>query len=176
MKIYIISDTHFYHTNIIKYCGRPFRSCSEMNEKMISKWNGTVTSKDLVIHLGDFTVYGKSDKVAEICSRLKGKKILVRGNHDRKSLHWYLTHGFDFVCDEFVIGYILFTHRPVKIREFLLMPFKLNVHGHLHEKDSPHKELYENVCVEKTNYYPVNLDCILGKHELKLKRKNQQGD
>ena len=176
MNIYIISDTHFYHTNIIDYCGRPFNHCSEMNQKIINKWNGTVRPDDLVIHLGDFTVYGKSDKITELCRKLNGKKILVRGNHDRKTIHWYLTHGFNFVCDSFTIGDIIFTHKPILKKDFLLMPYKLNIHGHIHQKEEIDKDIYKNVSVEKTNYYPINLDCILGEYGLKLKRKNKQGD
>lgn len=176
VRIYVVSDTHFYHSNIIGYCSRPFTYCSEMNEKMISKWNGTVRPEDIVIHCGDFTVYGKSDKVKEICDKLHGRKILVRGNHDRKSIHWYLTHGFEFVCDSFTIGRIIFTHRPMNKQDLILSRYDFNIHGHLHEKDSPNKDLYENVSVEKTNYYPVNLDTILGKHGLRLKRHNKQGD
>lgn len=96
----------------------------------------------------------------------------VTGN----SIHWYLHNGFDFVCDSFNIGDILFTHRPKPISDFMLMPYKLNIHGHLHEKNSLNDNLYENVSVERTNYYPINLDSIIGKHGLKLKRKNKQGD
>jgi calcineurin-like phosphoesterase family protein len=176
IHIYTIADTHFYHHNIIGYCHRPFKYCSEMNEKMISKWNGKVSRKDIVIHCGDFAFFRDAKKIKAICKRLNGRKILVRGNHDRQTINWYLNHGFDFVCDSFTIGRIIFTHRPMRKQDLILSPYDLNIHGHLHQKDSPHEELYENVCVERTNYYPVNLDRILGKHGLKLKRRNKQGD
>ena len=179
MNIYIVSDTHFYHNNIIKYCNRPFIDCNVMNEKMIVRWNSQVKHDDIVIHLGDFVVYGKSEKTLELCNRLNGKKILVRGNHDRRNIYWYLAHGFDFVCDYFVIGKIIFTHRPLyKTNKHILKYYDLNICGHIHQKEIPTKWKYKckNISVEQTDYYPIIIDKILGEFKLKLKRKNKQGD
>ena len=38
-RIWMISDCHFFHGNIIKYCNRPYSSISEMNEQLIINWN-----------------------------------------------------------------------------------------------------------------------------------------
>lgn len=176
MNIYVISDTHFYHYNIIKYCGRPFKTEKQMNSAMIKRWNSVVHGDDLVIHLGDVVLSNRTKFFASLIRRLNGRKVCVRGNHDRKSIHWYLTHGFDFVCDSFTIGQIIFTHRPIKKPEFLLMPYKLNIHGHIHQKKTFDKNIYKNISVEKTNYFPIKLDKILGEFGLKLKRKLKQGD
>ena len=54
MKIYIISDTHFNHENIIKYCNRPFKDINEMNDAIIDNWNRIVKKDEIVYHLGDF--------------------------------------------------------------------------------------------------------------------------
>lgn len=60
MKVFVISDTHFGHKNIIDYCNRPFKSIEEMDEALIKNWNETVSNDDVVIHLGDFGLGKKS--------------------------------------------------------------------------------------------------------------------
>ena len=80
-KVFFIGDPHFGHANIIRYDGRPFNSVAEMDEELIRRWNEVVGDNDIVIIVGDLTWYD-DEKTAEILKRLKGRKVLVKGNHD----------------------------------------------------------------------------------------------
>ena len=57
--IFVTSDTHFYHNNIIRYDNLPFDNPEEMNEKIIAEWNKRVQPCDEVYHLGDVFFCGK---------------------------------------------------------------------------------------------------------------------
>lgn len=52
-KVYLISDMHFGHPNIIKYENRPFSSVEEMDAAIMNNWNATVGKDDKVFILGD---------------------------------------------------------------------------------------------------------------------------
>lgn len=78
--LWFTSDTHFYHTNIIQYCNRPYSSVEEMNEALVTNWNEVVAPTDTVYHLGDFSLAARP--VELFTPRLNGTKILVPGNHD----------------------------------------------------------------------------------------------
>lgn len=162
MNVFVTADTHFLHDNIIAYCHRPFTP-ENMTAELVSRWNAVVGETDLVIHLGDFGfVRGGSEKLVEISASLNGRKVLIRGNHDSKSKTWYLEHGFEFVCDSFVLGDVLFTHWPAEID--LMKQYRLNVHGHTHDKSTDYlkpKKKYVCVSVEKTEYAPVLLEDVL---------------
>jgi len=54
LKTWFTADTHFGHSNIIKYTKRPFRTVDQMNEVLIRNWNSRIGKKDIVIFLGDF--------------------------------------------------------------------------------------------------------------------------
>lgn len=84
MKKWFISDTHFPHTNIIKYTGRPFETVEEMNRCLINHWNDYIGKDDQVFFLGDFGL-GDMDHLQSICSQLNGNKICIRGNHDKNA-------------------------------------------------------------------------------------------
>ena len=80
---YYISDLHFYHANMnTQMDQRGFASFEEMNEYMIEQWNQKVRKNDEVVILGDFSI-AKGEKTNELLQRLKGKKYLIVGNHDR---------------------------------------------------------------------------------------------
>lgn len=78
--IYITSDPHFNHANVIPYCNRPYSSVEEMNEALIANWNSVIKPEDTIYCLGDFSFHIRS--VEQFMPRLNGKKILISGNHD----------------------------------------------------------------------------------------------
>ena len=80
MTNFYISDTHFDHAKIITLAKRPFANVDEMNEEIVRRWNNVVTNDDYVYFLGDFA--WKFNRVGYWASRLKGRIIFIRGNHD----------------------------------------------------------------------------------------------
>ena len=83
--IWVTSDTHFNHANIIKYCNRPFSSVEEMNETIIANWNKVVSQGDTVYHLGDFALGDKS-LIPDFIRRLNGHISFIMGNHDNLNI------------------------------------------------------------------------------------------
>ncbi len=84
-KVFVSSDLHFGHANIIRYCGRPFKSASQMNTELVRRWNSRVSREDTVYFLGDFAM-GPSvdaDFIVAMLQSLNGKLFIVMGNHDQ---------------------------------------------------------------------------------------------
>lgn len=96
-KEFVTADTHFGHTNIIKYSNRPFKNAYDMTEELIRKWNNKVPAGAMVYHLGDFSMY-KPEMIHNILNRLNGKICLVKGNHD-KNIKKDLVSRFEWVKD-----------------------------------------------------------------------------
>lgn len=72
----VIGCTHFEDENMASLRG--FSSVEEMNSFMETIWNENVSEDDLVYVLGDFAV----KRPSYWQERLRGKKILILGNHD----------------------------------------------------------------------------------------------
>lgn len=162
---FIVSDTHFGHTNICKFARadgtplRPWDDVSEMDEDMVNRWNATVRPNDKVYHLGDVVI---NRKALPILSRLNGDKVLIKGNHDIFKIHEYLAYFRD-VRAYHVMDNMLLSHIPVhpgsKGR------FRANVHGHTHsnvvtDENGIPDPWYIPVAVEHTNYAPISFEVI----------------
>ena len=161
MKRWLIADTHFSHTNIIRYCNRPFNNVEEMNETLIKRWNSVVGKDDVVYHLGD--VAFKTGEIKDITDKLNGRKVLIMGNHDTKTPEYYLKNGFAWVSKKPIMiepGVILM-HEPIS-KEFIV-PNYLYFFGHVHDKMCELDKLNNCRCVsvERNNYYPLNFDAAL---------------
>ena len=160
--IWIVSDTHFGHNNILKFKDkdsnpiRPgFSSTEEMDEHMIECWNNVVKDGDIVYHLGDVFF----DNGHTVLSRLKGRKRLLLGNHDNgKSKHLQDNFQKVLLWRMFPEFGLLLTHVPVH-PDSLGVKAQKNVHGHLHQNLIA-DDRYINVSVECINYTPVNIETL----------------
>lgn len=165
-NIWVISDTHFGHRNIIKYCDRPYPGPTEMDWDIVEKWNSMVKPQDKIYHLGDVYMGCSNGYADNILSHLNGHKRLILGNHDDgrdKLLQRYFEKIS--VWRMFPEFGLLLTHVPV--HESALFrgatgnektPKKLlNVHGHIHNNPSPTSD-HRNVSVEQINYTPINIE------------------
>ena len=161
MNIYLTTDTHFSHTQLIEY-GRP-----KNFEERIKKWLLQIKKADILIHLWDVCI--GEDKINNNWFRfINCRRILVRGNHDRKSINRYMNNWRDFVCDRFDMKVwhkkICFTHKPV-VWDW---EFDYNIHWHFHDTQNRNQEdscnitwYHKLLALEYTDYKPVNLEKFL---------------
>lgn len=86
-KVFVTSDTHFGHANIIRYADRPFGSVQHMDADMIHRWNARVSEDDTVYFLGDLAMGRGVDAnyVLNVLSQLNGELKIILGNHDLPS-------------------------------------------------------------------------------------------
>jgi calcineurin-like phosphoesterase family protein len=87
MRTFFTSDSHFGHDNIIRHCKRPcrehpFQDGAQMDRALIDAWNSVVSPRDVVYHLGDFSLR-PAETVNGLLKKLHGIKHLIVGNHDR---------------------------------------------------------------------------------------------
>lgn len=167
-KIYITTDWHLGHFNIIEYCGRP----KDYETKIISGLS-VLTGDDILIHLGDVCFGDVHNWHVCAVSWLPCRKWLVLGNHDHKTSTWYLNNGWDFVCKSFIMDFegqrVGFSH-----------DFSDNTHdcnisisGHIHEKTiaevehGAHNPKRFVLSLERHGYRPHLLSNIIKLHNNK---------
>jgi len=171
-NIWLISDTHFFHSNILKFTddngelirGKLFDTVEQMNECMLDNWNSVVKPGDIVYHLGD-VMMGNKEEFKKYWKQLNGSKRLIVGNHDdikwmaqnelfTKILMWRMFTEFG----------LLLSHVPIHESGLRrgsptdeTAPMLLNIHGHIHQNPPPSAN-HRCVSVEQINYTPINLE------------------
>ena len=171
-KVFFVSDTHFGHRNILKYCNRPFSDVEEMNETLISNWNRVVGKDDFVFHLGDFSIGGAAEWTS-LLDRLNGRIFLVIGNHDMNNVNQGFMRRFEEVSMQMLISVgkqrIYLNHYP-----FLCYGGSYRgtwqLFGHLHTCSSPSgmdssrlSMLFPtqyDVGVDNNNFTPVSFEDV----------------
>ena len=178
-ELWLTSDLHFGHANIIRYTNRPFTSVEEMDEWLVTTWNETVRPHDTVWVLGDVCM-GRIEHSLSLVARLHGTRRLLSGNHDRTfatsgapSARWdaaYRDAGFETIAAgtiELDIGWtepVLACHFPYRgdshdgDRFLAQRPDDHGrplVHGHTHGAWRQHESMID-VGVDTWAGQPVN--------------------
>lgn len=167
--IYFTSDLHFCHGNVIKMCQRPFADVGEMDAALIRNWNALVSDRDEVYILGDFVYKGRGQQANDILRKLKGKKYLVKGNHEKylRDPDFDLS-AFEWVKDYHEMGYndaqfILFHYPILDWAHYRRKSVHLYGHVHNHGFVHPEEPRAINVGVDCHDYYPVSIQAIYQK-------------
>lgn len=165
-KTYVYADPHFGHKNIVKFTrndGSPLRPWNDIDEHdsiLVDRFNSLVRPDDRVYILGDLGSW-------RTAQRLLGRKVLVKGNHDTDKLSQY-SQVFDDIRAYVVKKGIIMSHIP--IHPGSMGRWQVNIHGHLHDScvvDAARSEIDPRYCcvsVERTDFYPVDLQKLIDKY------------
>lgn len=184
--IYITSDFHFNHKNILKYEKetRPFETIEEMNEVLIENWNKKVEESDTVYMLGDiFMGLEEQGCIGDIMNRLKGKKILIKGNHDTNRRIAAMSPYLEGVYDMYNLKYdkrtFVLCHYPLK--EWYEKEYgAIHLYGHVHSNDHRNGEMQEgracHIGIDTNQLRPISIVEIMNKfypckHKTRLEDK-----
>lgn len=161
--LWISTDWHFYkNKDNTKFKVNP------NIDKILNNYKKCVKSNDTFIFLGDLydarTIFDMKlvPKIFDI-KKLKGHKIMIKGNHDVNTTQFYLDLGFDEVYEKtYNIGNIVFSHEPVEVNSD-----KINIHGHIHFSETywgmeatNHLDAY----IEHYNFKPVKINDIINEY------------
>ena len=162
--VWLESDTHFDHTNIIRYCNRPFVTTREMNEYILHNWRRTIAPNDLVYFLGDLAFGRDSRKPRWWVTQLSGKIIWIKGSHDHGIHPTSILPNVERVVECEVVscdGIMFFLVHDVI--DAVGWKDGWVIHGHNHD-NQPHINFVKkrvNVSVEVINYTPISLASIV---------------
>ena len=149
---FFTADLHLSHTNIIKYCNRPFSGVKEMNETIINNWNEEVGKDDLVYMLGDFGFGNLSNMLIQ----LHGRIVMITGSHD-KSIKQNKTR-FEFISP---LLNIEIEKQPVTLCHYAMRVWHRShfnawhLYGHSHGKLNPEGKSWD-VGVDNNNFRPLS--------------------
>jgi len=156
---FFFSDPHFDHTNIIRYCNRPFKDADEMNETILHNYLEVVKPDSLVFFLGDIAFGRGSRKPQWWLAQLPGIITYIKGSHDHGLRPTNLDNCHTSLILNTGVGKVLLIHSPWEVEARNWQGWV--IHGHTHSTqmvDREHRRVC--VCVEATGYRPVSLQQI----------------
>lgn len=198
-KWYFTADLHVGHSNIVKYCNRPFMSTVEkglaemvgkglipsselrispestklMSDTIIDNINATVGSNDILVIAGDFCWTSRDNAHADarkIRDRINcGNITLILGNHDNRKA---LLPLFDAIYDQYLFN---IDGQNVFVNHYPMKSWNKSSHGsycltgHTHGNLSPEDD-GELLPYDK-KIYTAGFDSVLESHGISDRAK-----
>ena len=172
---YYTSDLHFDYQGVLDgrpgQSGRPFASLEQMNETIIDRFNEKLNKDDILIILGDVSCYKINP--AKYLKRIRGRKILIVGNHDREPLsHKSFRECFVDIRETEIIKdgdeKIFLCHYPMAEWDGMFKGI-WHFYGHVHNSTIGAGALMRyypkavNVSVDANDYYPMTANELMEK-------------
>ena len=159
-RTWIWSDLHLGDMASITAFDRSFRTPQEMDQAMMDAWYELVDVDDTIICLGDVSVDGSIlAHHQEWWREAPGATWLVLGNHDVAPVNQMRPLEVDRTAVTMAAPGdppLLLTHVPL-----LQVPTGwVNVHGHVHQKESPSRNRHINVSAKQLDYRPAKMSDI----------------
>ncbi len=152
---YIIGDLHLGDQFMFnRYYSKYFETHEDYWKGLTLNWNRVVQPQDVVLILGDL---GTSKEVLEtVLPKLRGRKILIMGNHDKYSKEYY-GQFFEQVYDHplFIKSRVVASHIPVPVEAGVL-----NIHGHTHHIFLK-SDWHMNICPEYSGFKLLNVEKLV---------------
>ena len=168
-KKFYTADWHLSSQLVNKVYGRPFANVLEMNAALVSNCNSVATSEDIVMHIGDFLIYGNDGgypglKISPsvFIEQINATFVNIEGNHDpsnkTKSICWFMETKLGNTFDSVSVAH--YPSYNQKVRD-LVKPGWIHLCGHVHDKwkyyiDKERQVLNINVGVDVWGYKPVS--------------------
>ncbi len=162
--IWFSADWHIGHTNIIKYCDRPFSTVQEMNTTILNNFTRVVQPGDTFYFLGDIGFGKQNILMALETIKTSGVALhFLEGNHDikyRNLIKPYCT-SYTFISD-FVtmsVGTNIYYLSHIKYTPNVTYSY-ISLHGHSHGIQLEAKfgsRLVMDVGVDGINFYPIDI-------------------
>jgi calcineurin-like phosphoesterase family protein len=171
-KTWFTADTHLDHPFMAKQ--RRFTNVKTMDLHIIRAWNGRVAGGDVVYMLGDIYWGNNPDYIELVLRKLRGSKVLVKGNHDgwvkkvkypfRRIHHKTFKLGFDN------------THKATNKKHFVMCHYPLwswnrklhgaiHLHGHSHAMTWPQVNMLDvgidSAKIILGDYVPFSMEEVL---------------
>ena len=165
--IWFTADQHYAHSNIVKYCDRPFVDVQEMNYELIRRHNEIVKPSDTIYMIGDVTLNG-IETFEDYMNQLNGLIYVLPGSHDHRWLKDFdsklglrnvqlLPALYSLELDNRLV--VVLCHYALRVWDRSHYG-AISLYGHSHGKLPPEGRQMD-VGVDCHNFYPVSLDYVL---------------